>query len=185
MLSQPIANPTYSRRDARNISLTVLFKYFTPMSPLSALQFLAIYTSSFDSCPLERMLVLLAAARRPGKLEVKLELRQSSRDPTVDRCPDNHSCLPFPNRLAHRSPLFVGAHRRRLRNHHRKTSGEGLVDRVRIEVREAMSRRLAPAEVLSFRQNTLGVAVLLLGLLYLHKGVVWVAHGRIRRQFLW
>ena len=155
------------------------------MNPLLVLQSLAVYTFSFYSCPLVRMLVHLEALCRSGKPEVKLALRPFSPDPAVDRFPDIHSYLPFPTRLAHRSPLFVGVHRRRLRNHLRKTSEEGLVDQVRIEVREAMSRRISPVGVPSLLKKTPGLAVPLLGLLCLQRGVVWVVHDRIRHLFLW
>lgn len=165
--------------------LTVLLNSFTPTSLLSALQFLAIYTFSFYSCQLERMSVLLAAACCQGTLEVTLANRRAPQDQAVDRFPDSHSCLPFPAHRARCSPLFVGVHRRRLRSHHRKTLVEGLSVRVRIEVREAMSRRIAPVEVPSYRQKTPGVAAFPLGLLYLHTGVAWVAHDRTRRLFLW
>ena len=177
-----------SLRDARKVSLTVLLNYFlnyfTPTSLSSARQFLAIYTFSFYSCPLERTLGLLEAVCLLDKPEVKLAHLRPSRA-LDDRFPDNRSCLPTPSRLAHHSPLFVGAHRRRLGNHHRKNLAEGLSDRVRIEVREAMSGRLAPVEVPFFRQKTPEGAVFLLGLLCLHKGVGWVAHARTRRRFLW
>ena len=49
------------------------------MSLLWDLQFLVIYTFSFYSCPLERMLVLLEAADRLGKRAVNLSAAGSLR----------------------------------------------------------------------------------------------------------
>ena len=152
------------------------------MSLLWDHQFLVIYTFSFYSCPLERMLVLLEAAERLGMRAVKPERRRFS--PNDDRFPDNRRCPPFPSRLDHYSPLFVGAHRRQLRNHRQKTS-EALSGRLRIEFRGATSRRNIPVEVPSFRQKWREPAVPPVGLLYPHKGEASVAHDRIRRLFLW
>ena len=61
---------------------------------------------------------------------------------------------------------------------------EALSGPFRIEFREAMSRRNIPAEVFSLPTEGAGACCTPVGLLYPHKGVVLVAHDRIRRLFL-